>query len=164
MTTYHGYSPFLSFPCERWSLTHSSHRMFPPELTGSVACGDRWGTRIVIYFRDKEKKLGIIAWTNIISTWFQEKVGGAGIVVGVPLRFSKLPCSPWISHYHDFSKGNFRLLNKTHAYIQTHIHTHPVLTHSRNFFSRTSKWQRLSKVSPPSAVGKYIQSTGMRSV
>lgn len=43
-----------------------------------------------------------------------------GIVVGLPLRFSKLPRAPWMSHYHDFSQGNFRLLNKTHAYIQRH--------------------------------------------
>lgn len=36
-----------------------------------------------------------------------------GIVVGIPLRFSKLLCAPWMSHYHDFSLSNFRLLNKT---------------------------------------------------
>lgn len=72
-----------------------------------------------------------------------------GIVVGVPLRFSKLLCASWMSHYHDFSQGNFSLLNKTHAYIQTHESS---LSHSRNFFSRTSKWQCLSKESPPSTV------------
>lgn len=59
---------------------------------------------------------------NIISTWFRggEGGGGVGMVVGVPLRFSKLPRAPWMSHYHDFSQGNFSLLNKTQAYIQTH--------------------------------------------
>lgn len=57
---------------------------------------------------------------NKISTWFQGAGGEAGMVVGIPLRFSKLPCAPWMSHYHDFSRGNFSLLNKTRAYIKTH--------------------------------------------
>lgn len=69
-----------------------------------------------------------------------------GIVAGVPLRFSKLLCASWMSHYHDFSQGNFSLLNKTHAYIQTHESS---LAQPRNFFSRTTKRQRLSRESPP---------------
>lgn len=55
----------------------------------------------------------------------------------ISVRFSKLPCAPWMSHYRDFFLWVISVCLTKHAHI-----FRCTLVCSRNFFSRTFKWQR----------------------
>lgn len=91
-----------------------------------------------------------------------------GIAADIPLRFSKLPCAPWMSHYHGFSRGYFSLLNKTHTYmyIQTHEKqcSFTLITSSHAPLNGSATVKRVPRLLFALIDGKQVWSTGMRSV
>lgn len=130
MTTYHSYSPFLSFPCEGWSLTHSCLRTLPPEPTGRPRA-----------LRDGEHGCNISSVTETES-WerdLKERRGNSCYLWGFPNCSVLFGCLIMTTFLTEISGC---LINDTYIRKQR----------SRKFFSRTPKWQRqLQTLLAPSA-------------